>query len=1400
VSPAPRRPRRRRWLIALGGFLLAGAFVVALLFTPPVQAWLVRRAVARQPGWSVDFETFGVNPYGLDARGLDFAMPGLTATSAPIAIHVLPSRLLQGELNVEQIEVQRLRLEFTPAQLRATRADPAAPATFFPGLLALLRAPLPWAVRQTAIDAEFAVRDGGRSVVVSRLSLRGGDLRAGTTGEFTYEFSAYSSLLPTGADHTVKSRGTLHITPDVASGIARLELRGDLTLPPFGALALPAGEFTLALAATATGEHYSGTLRLGTGATFDFTGDLDSARQRIDATVGLRLDSSVAAGLLPSSPPVGSLSGEVKLGLDLPTGALDATVDGDVAVSEWSRLHPTLAAVDALVGKFGATLALRRGRAELTRATFDLHGKSSSLTVALALDGPASFPLSAPLLGHLTLGGLPAAWANPFLGNAAHVDSGAFGGVWSVSLAPDLTLRVDPSLAAELGPLGLTSPHLRGIPPLTVRLSPHFVASQAHVALTCDDLVVTSPAGDRVALDVTADFDPASRQGRIAGHLAGELPTVLTSPGHGLPFALGARWEVALNPAGPRLDALELTARRAGVSAPALSVALQQPLDLAAVAAPPSSSPSPDLLKLEVHDLPLAWISRWLHHHELTGEWASGESVLRRDPAGTGFVFATRAPWIFSHLGVSLGGKAVLQGQARFSPEIALRPDLVSARLASLDVTDLGGNRIGGEAEFSWQARDKKFASTLALDAAMPALPGSAGTFGPLAITLRTHAASLQEKVSQVESFHLGVRSAAGPLLMVDSPQPLLFATKPNGELIFNSTAPLVVEVGRIPLPWIQPWLPAGTIVAGTVEPGRFLLVASPEKFYLRSTQAVRISDLHVTQHGVVRVTAAQAQFYPAADLLLAHQLSPSFQLAYSGHVYATDGAIVVAGQPAIRFEGAGGFLGDDHQFIPDHVDFSTRIDFAALHGEPILAQAGLPAAGELVLRANGGLHGDPPEFWARLSGVPSADGRRTLPPLEIAAHGQVDDQARSIHFDVATQFATVPRPSDAAFQIDVSLDQETVPIASILRSTYLDIGEVLALAEAYAPPRPTLASPAPASPVVAPRAAATAPLVSTPLGGPFWGQVRGRFDLQLDALHYTPYRIDGVRGRLELTDRALIVDGLAGEVFGGRWTGGLRVDYDPAATIDHTLAAEFRIDQFDTASALRTAFPNDYGSLDARLDLAATVRSSGRRWWELLDRVEAGFTLDARGGTARLTHPQAGTAATVLALAGTVGFSPELRALGRLLRKFADMPLERLHVAGARHAAGDLALDEIRLDSPQARLIGHGHVPFVADTPLIARPLDLVLSLAAADETAVILGHMKLLESKPQPDGFLRLKQPFAIGGSVGRPDPSALYDLLARAVEGSSGTWGLVMRRVEREIEKRAPPPPLKKTAAVP
>ncbi len=65
----------------------------------------------------------------------------------------------------------------------------------------------------------------------------------------------------------------------------------------------------------------------------------------------------------------------------------------------------------------------------------------------------------------------------------------------------------------------------------------------------------------------------------------------------------------------------------------------------------------------------------------------------------------------------------------------------------------------------------------------------------------------------------------------------------------------------------------------------------------------------------------------------------------------------------------------------------------------------------------------------------------------------------------------------------------------------------------------------------------------------------------------------------------------------------------------------------------------------------------------------------------------------------------------------------------------------------------------------------------------------MSLLDKKPQPDGFRRMRDPFVIGGRAGAPDTAPLYDLFAKGVSGSKGTWGFLMRKLQAEVTPGKP-----------
>ncbi|GAB1489780.1 hypothetical protein MASR2M8_22340 [Opitutaceae bacterium] len=1379
-----------------GGIVIGAGLAFGALLLPGVQGWLVKQVIARQPGWKVEFEHFGVGADGLDARGVAFAMPGLTATSEPIAVRVWPSRLLRRELHVEQVDVQKLRIELTPAQLESGAATTGA-AEPFPGLLALLTAPLPWVVGQTRIEAQLVVNDGGQSVVVGDFTLQGGELRAGRAGVITYTLDVASALLPAGPDNRVRSRGEIEITRDAARGVERIAIRGDLRLPVYGPLTLPAGDFDLTISATPDGETYAGGLRLGPATTLALAGELKRSLGTLATTLDLRTDDTLVASLTEGHAPTGQVSATLAATVHLATTDIDATLQGDLTARDWARLRPELAPIPALASRLVATFARRGSVLELKTLDARLDAADASgLTAQVTLAGPVDLaqPTAAPRFT-LRLAGLPPAWANPWLGSAIQVEGEPIAGAWQGDVRRDGSLDLTSTQPLRIGPLQLTGPGLPALPALTLEVPSRVSLANGRVTLDLPATALTSAWGDRVDLTLEASHELVSGDSRLTGHLNAALPTVLTGPDRPLPFTLVADWQAALRGDGAvTLEHSALELRLPDRTKPAIALTQREPIARMAdgVFVAPNDR---DLLTLEADALPLGWVSRWLPGYDLDGIWTRGASTLRSPSADRGLELTTSIPWRFTGLRLGVGGKELFRGEAGIDLDGAFSTARVEARLGEMELADANGNRITGALTLTATPADKRFQTVLEADAELPALPHSAGTFGAVSVRLRTRASSVEGEVAQVESFHLEARNADGPLLTIAAPQPFYYFTKPSGELILSSVAPLTLEIAPLPLAWFQPLLPTGDEIEGRMEAMSFMLVAEPQKFLLRPTKPVQVTNLSYRQRGQPRLVAATGRFFPGFDLNLLHELRPAFQLGYTGRLHATDGVITVGGTTGVEFETGLSFIGNDRAILPQTIDVATRLDFGALHAVPALAEAGMPAGGTLITRISGDPLGPKPlEVWLQIADLRAAGSTTPLPTLTVAASGQSPGQSRALRFDVKARLDGRPQPSDLAFTLSAEQSAVDLSFESALTSTYLDLAAFEAFAAAFTPPAAQTPPPAPAAVVETaglPVATARLPL-APPLGVPFWDTLRGRFTLDLGSVRYAPYRIDAIRGRLELDDRTLALRNLTGTMFAGTWTGDLEVAYDPSRPeADHTLTAEFKIAQFETAQAIQTVFPNEYGSIDTRLNLDTTIKGSGNRWWEIMDRTEGSFTLSGKSGVVRLTHPQAGSASTVLALAGAVGFSPELRALGRLLKAFSAMPLDEVRVEGARDIDGNLSLAEFRIDSPQARLRGTGRVPVVEGVPLAGRALSMQLELQARDEVAVILNGMKLLEKQPMPDGYRRLNQPVQIGGEVGRPDPSPLYDLLARAVDGSGGTWGLIMRKVQREVDRQAAKP---------
>jgi hypothetical protein len=1330
-------------LLLLGAVAAAAVLtVLVLLRVPAVQRRVLQWAVGGGKAWRLEAARVSIGPAEGEVRGVRFGMPGLTAHSeAGVVVRIDPFGWMWGprELRVLEARVEGVQIAVTPSQLGGT-SEP------FDGVLTSLQSPLPWSVAQARIEITADVVENDGALGRGRLTLEGGGLTRDAAGRFNYTLNLDSPAVPGWPAAGVRTTGVADVRQRADHGVGRIDVRGSLVLPPIRGVTLPAGTLEASAEATATGERYAGRWELEPKTRLEWKADYHRGEGRVSGRMTGTAVARVLAGFFPGTElPEGEAAVTVDFSFVTATGAATAVVEATLAGSEWGRLGPAWAALGAWSGRLQA-------RVERASATEPWRCVTSRIILGTETQADLVVVEGQGLdAATVRVRGFPLARLAPWLqqqGLAA--PEGRFDGAWQVTRAGAAQVTVTSLEPARLGPVRIDQPALATLPSLTLELD---------LAATVEETLarwsaVTVRARPATSAPAAAIELTSRGRWRWAGGGTVEEATV--------------RWP---SPAAPGGGAAGLQARLLGTLE----------LDPEGL---PLCRPGQVLAELQARAWSFSELETWIPDLGLRGVWAAGTTVVTAGDATGQFQVRTPEPWRFTEVASVQGGAAPSwTGSVQVAPEVELTATSGVGRLSGLHLRDATGRQVVGLAQGAWNSASDSYEAQLDLTATGPRGTLMPPAWGDMTVDLSLKGGSAAKSVQQIERIRVVAKSPTGERLRLEGDLPLFIAQRPSGEWVFNSVAPWKVSLAPMPVSDLADLLPAGWVARGQLGLSEFLLSAEPNSWKIRPLRAVSCTGLSLMQDGVEVVRDLTASFFPAADVDWHHTLHPRFQLAWEAALQATEVRLHSAQGEVLQLEGSMHVVGDDDDALLRRVDGVARGNLAEARVVVPALGRHLPSAGRFTARIEGGLSAhEQLQVWLRLEDVPELGGARTLAPLEISAKGNVDGVKRAAEFSVDLQMGDGDNVSDLGFAVRLGLEDQTLRVTSALRGKRWDLNETLAMSRAWRPVENIAAATAAAAAIAAPTAAPA----RRPLGAAFWGALRGTFDLDVKQVRLSPYQMDDIRGRIELDERRLTLSGLGGTMFSGTLDGSLGVDYTPGATEgDHRLSGELRIRQFETARVVQTLFPQELGSLDARVDLQSVVRGRGFQLWDLLEYAEVDFGVQGRG-TVRLTNPDVRTASTLLVMGGLVTLSPELRALGRLLRKFAEMPVDRLTIEGGRDAAGAIRLSKVWFDSPQARLLGTGTVP-AATSPLVARPLELHFNLSARDEVGLILGRMRLLEPAVDGDGFRRLNRSIEVGGQVGRPDAGALYELLARAVDGSRGTWGFIMRKVQREVERQ-------------
>lgn len=797
----------------LGGLLLLAALAVVLALQPGIQTWAVRKAVAGQPGLTIEVGRVDAGTSHAEISGLRVVQDGAVIAADRItATYSAWDYLAGGRIRIDDATVAGLvvdlraaeaapsgpatpgssasttRAPVPPSPSTAPSAAPAAPgqAPPFAGIFDLLQLPVELVVDRVSAEGRALLPDDRTAV----FSVEGRDLAPGRSGQLGWQvdFTDAGAGVPVNSAQ-LTGTATVRITPD--RRIDRIEA---VSTASARGPRLPADALRLELTASqpAAGGNESFQARVGLvrgpqvepllAADVEYQAGARTFAGTWDVTVGAGQLGPVLAGLgLPdfTAQGAGKFTFEPAIGNLAADGMLRA------ALADLRTLSPALAAVGGLnvetafdvrfaddvarLERFELTATDAAGRrladvAALQRVSFDTR------TQRVALADPAA------QLARVSVQALPLAWAQAFVAPLA-IDGGELSLVLAVEAAADGSrVAVRPVEPVALRAVTVRDGDQVLVEQATLTFEPRIDYTAGTVAADLANLTLALPAGDRVGGTMSArvaslSTTPAiSFTARLEGRLVSALrPYLPLDPG---PVTFATAAEGSLTGSSLQLAQASLQADREGGAA-LLALTLAQPLridlDTLAVAAAQAATPA---AHVRLGELPLAWGQTFVPDAVFTGNFTGGAlDVSFRSLED--LTVTTFAPLTLRGVGVVLAGEELardLDVNADFSA--TLRGDVVAYEVRQLELKQgeatVGTLRVAGEARLGPTpavSAKGNLAADLAAALRQPVLaPYAALAGGDLEVAFDANAGQAVEAKATISARNLVARQGNTPL------------------------------------------------------------------------------------------------------------------------------------------------------------------------------------------------------------------------------------------------------------------------------------------------------------------------------------------------------------------------------------------------------------------------------------------------------------------------------------------------------------------------------------------------------------------------------------------------------------------------------------------------------------
>ena len=723
----------------VGGIVVLLGIGLALALTPSVQTWAVRKAVAGQPGLTLEVNKVDAGFSAADVTDLRVVKDGMVITAKGVSARYSAwDYLTKKRINADSVTVQDLVVDLRNAKPAAGPAQPPSgggtaprspggeappqPKTEkgapFEGILK--QAQLPFDLRVATVAAKGrALLPNDQTVV---FDLKGDRIETGQRGtlEWTIDFAdakndaALRALRATGtaAVHISSDRRIDSVEVDTIAAAMGPKLPPDRV------------KLTARLAQPAAGgnESYNATVALMRGNNVEPLLKTDAqylaASREIAGAWEIAVRSEQLAALLAGlGLPEVAANGTGKFSLKPDTNAVAASGDLQGRASQLQKLSPALEAIGSVQFKTTFDGGLADNRARLDQLNLEVTGAdgrkfaqiSSLQKIGYGL-ADKKITLADPKaeVARIALQQLPLAWAQP-VAKAVTIESGDLSMVLAVEAEPDGS-RVR---ARALEPLLVRNVTVRDdkkkalVEQVTLSTRPSVDYSETKIIAQLADLKISMPAGDSVAGNVSADVTNLAKTPTIA--FAAQLQAkVVAALKPYLPVATGplaANLAVEGRHEGQTLALDKATAvvNRDGGGMLA-DVALQQAVraDLGRKSFT-VAKPNETAARVKLGEIPLAWAEPFVANSKLGGSLAGGTldvSLRSLDD----LTLVTADPVALRGISATMNGKPLAQAlDVSANLTATKRGETIAYEVRRIDVkqgqTALAGLTVAGEAK-----------------------------------------------------------------------------------------------------------------------------------------------------------------------------------------------------------------------------------------------------------------------------------------------------------------------------------------------------------------------------------------------------------------------------------------------------------------------------------------------------------------------------------------------------------------------------------------------------------------------------------------------------------------------------------------------------------------------------